>query len=254
MGALRFGEPVLLLVLLTVLAPPLGRWVARSMEGEPAFGDRIFGPAERLVFAACGIRPHEESGWRGYAAALLAFNLLGIVLLFLLQRFQDVLPMNPAALGPVRPDLAFNTSVSFVTNTNWQAYAGETTLSAFVQMAGLTVQNFLSAATGLCAAVALCRGFARRESPTVGNFWVDVTRATVRILLPLSLLLSLVLLSQGVVQTLAPGTPFVTVEGAPSVLPGGLVASQEAVKLVGTNGGGYFNANSAHPFENPTPL
>jgi len=211
---------------------------------------------EVLTYKAAGIREDVEQRWTQYTAALLSFSIFGFVILYLLQRAQAFLPFNPQHFGAsnVSPDLAFNTATSFVTNTNWQAYSGESTLSYFVQMAGLAVQNFLSAAAGIAVAVALIRGFARQERRTIGNFWVDVTRATVYVLLPLAFLGALVYVSQGAVQNFSAYTDVATVEGAKQTIAQGPVASQEVIKQLGTNGGGFFNANSAHPFENPTPL
>jgi K+-transporting ATPase ATPase A chain len=209
-----------------------------------------------LTYKATGIREDVEQRWTQYTAALLSFTIFGFLLTYLLQRAQAYLPFNPQNFGTpnVPPDLAFNTAASFVTNTNWQAYSGESTLSYFVQMAALAVQNFASAAAGMAIAVALIRGFARQERRTIGNFWVDVTRATVYVLLPIAVIAALLFVSQGVIQNLSPYTDVATVEGAKQTIAQGPVASQEAIKQLGTNGGGFFNANSAHPFENPTPL
>jgi K+-transporting ATPase ATPase A chain len=264
---------------LILAAPPLGGYMARVFTGEPVFMDRLTGGFERLVYRLLGVDPAAEMSWKSYAGAVLAFSLAGSGLLYLLLRAQGSLPLNHLGFPGLRPDLAFNTAVSFVTNTNWQAYAGETTLGYLVQMAGLGVQNFLSAATGMAVLAALIRGFTRRESAVIGNFWVDLTRSVTHVLLPLSFLLALALVSQGVVQSLAPyrTVPLLqpvaierTGEAAAAdspdgpgagrvvltrqVLPLGPVASQTAIKQLGTNGGGFFNANSAHPFENPTPL
>jgi K+-transporting ATPase ATPase A chain len=246
---------VLFLALIVAAAKPLGAHMARVFEGGRTFLHPLLGWLERLTYRAAGIQAGAGQRWTEYTAALLAFSLFGFLLTYLLQRLQGLLPLNPQGFGAanVPPDLAFNTATSFVTNTNWQAYAGESTLSYFVQMAALTVQNFASAAAGMAVAVALIRGFARQRKPTIGNFWVDATRAIVYVLLPLSVVVALALVSQGVVQNLSPYTALTTVEGAPQVLAGGPVASQEAIKQLGTNGGGFFNANSAHPFENPTP-
>jgi len=253
----------LFLVVLVGAAKPLGWYMARVFRGEPCGTDRVLGPVERLLYRVAGVRPDDEMGWRRYAAALLAFNLLGILSVYALQRFQHVLPANPGQLPAVAPDLAFNTAVSFATNTNWQAYSGESTMSYLTQMAGLGVQNFLSAATGMAMLVALARGIARRTSETIGNFWVDLTRSTLYVLLPLSLVLAVALVSQGVVQTFRPAAEVALVEpsidaGGAAVttqkVPLGPAASQIAIKQLGTNGGGYFGVNSAHPLENPTPL
>ncbi|MEW5762837.1 MAG: potassium-transporting ATPase subunit KdpA [Bacillota bacterium] len=254
MKTLDLLQMALFLGLLLALAPPLGRYMARVYEGRPTLPDVVLRPLERLLYRLAGVDPAKEMGWREYAAALLLFNGLGLVLLFLLQLLQGHLPLNPRHCGAVRWDLALNTAVSFVTNTNWQAYAGESTMSYFTQMAGLTVQNFLSAATGMAVAAALIRGLARRAAATVGNFWVDLTRSVLWILLPLALVLALVLVSQGVVQSLHPYPEVETLEGARQTIAVGPVASQEAIKELGTNGGGFFAANAAHPFENPTPL
>lgn len=242
------------LVLLTV--KPLGTYMARVFEGQRTFLHPALRWLEALTYKAAGVQEEVEQRWTQYAASLLSFSVFGFLFVYLLQRLQSWLPINPQNFGAatVSPDLAFNTAVSFMTNTNWQAYSGESTLSYFVQMAALTVQNFASAAAGIAVAIAVVRGFSRQERKTVGNFWVDVTRATVYVLLPLSLIAALFLCSQGVVQNLHPYTQATGVEGAKQVIAQGPVASQEAIKELGTNGGGFFNANSAHPFENPTPL
>ena len=236
-------------------AKPLGIYMAAVMEGRRTWLSPILSPCERLIYRICGISPDQEQRWTKYAASLLAFSAASGLLLYLLQRAQGLLPLNPRHFaGNVTPDLAFNTAWSFVSNTNWQAYTGESTLSYFVQMAGLTVQNFASAAAGLSIAVALTRGFARRSSTTLGNFWADLTRATLYILLPLSIAGALLFCSQGVIQNLGRYRDVATLEGAKQTIPQGPVASQEAIKQIGTNGGGFFNANSSHPYENPTPL
>jgi K+-transporting ATPase ATPase A chain len=269
-------------VVLLALAKPLGWYMARVYEGQPCGLDRVVGPLERLVYRLCGVRQTEEMDWKTYGIAMLLFNAMGLVALYALQRLQGFLPLNPAGLGAVTPDLAFNTAASFATNTNWQAYGGETTLSYLTQMLGLTVQNFVSAATGMAILVALIRGLARRSALTIGNFWTDLVRSTLYILMPLALLLSLLLVSQGVVQTFASyqtatllqpasyakpvmdvnGQPVLDEQGQPKTEPAtaaeqvlavGPAASQIAIKQLGTNGGGFFNVNSAHPFENPTP-
>jgi K+-transporting ATPase ATPase A chain len=239
---------------LILLAPPLGRWMAAVFEGHQHLLSRPLRGIERGIYSLAGVNPKEEMGWKAYAFSLLAFNLVGFIFLFALQMLQGFLPLNPAGLGGVSWHSAVNTAMSFVTNTNWQGYAGETTMSYLTQCVGLAVQNFVSAATGIAVAIALARGIARRSSRTIGNFWCDLVRATVYVLLPLSLLLSFLLVAQGVVQTLSPYVNVVTIEGAKQTLPLGPVASQVAIKQLGTNGGGFFNANSAHPFENPTPL
>jgi K+-transporting ATPase ATPase A chain len=249
------------LALLLITTKPLGSFIATVIEGKRNFLSPVLGPVERLIYRICGVRldsegQPEEQHWTRYAGGLLAFSAFSGVLLYALQRLQLWLPFNPLGLsaGNVSPDLAFNTSVSFDTNTNWQSYVPETTLSYFVQMAGLTVHNFLSAAAGLAIAVALVRGFARQSVKTIGNFWADLTRATLYVLLPISILAALVLCWQGAIQNLNPYTVATTLEGAKQTIAQGPVASQEAIKMLGTNGGGFFNANSAHPFENPTPL
>ncbi|ACZ42994.1 potassium-transporting ATPase, A subunit [Thermobaculum terrenum ATCC BAA-798] len=245
--------PAFLLVLLAI-TKPLGSYMARVYQGERTFLSPALAPLERAIYRVARVDPDREQDWRGYALALLLFNLSGMLALYALQRLQAWLPLNPEHLPGVAPDLAFNTAASFVTNTNWQAYAGETTMSYLTQMAGLTVQNFLSAAVGLAAAVALARGLTRRSTRQLGNFWVDVTRSVLYVLLPLAILGALLLVWQGVPQNLSPYVAAETVEGHRQILPQGPVASQEAIKLLGTNGGGFFNANSAHPYENPTPL
>jgi len=250
-GWLQIG---LFCLTILVCVKPLGSYMARLFEGERVFLSPLLAPAERGIYRACGIDPREEQHWTHYTLAMLTFSVAGFVSLYLLQRVQGFLPFNPQHLGAVAPDLAFNTSVSFVTNTNWQSYAGETTMSYLVQMLGLTVHNFLSAATGIALAIALIRGFARRSSQALGNFWVDLTRATLYVLLPLSIIVALALVWQGVPQNLGSYTNAVTLEGAKQLIAQGPVASQEAIKMLGTNGGGFFNANSAHPFENPTAL
>ncbi len=257
MGMTTFSVVQFLAYLLILLAvtKPLGAYMARVFSGERSFLSHVIGPLERLVYRLCGVRAEAEQRWTQYASSLLAFSFASFVLLYLLQRMQLWLPLNPMRLGPsMTPDLAFNTAASFVTNTNWQSYSGESTLSYLVQMSGLAVQNFASAAAGLAVAIALVRGFARQQAHTLGNFWVDLTRATLYVLLPLSLLGAVFFVSQGVIQNLDPYTQATTLEGAPQVIAQGPVASQEAIKMIGTNGGGFFNANSAHPFENPTPL
>lgn len=242
--------------LVLLCAKPLGGFMARVFEGQRTFLHPLLRWLEVVTYKMAGIKEDVEQRWTHYTASLLSFSVFGFLLTYLLQRLQGVLPFNPQGFGAgnVTPDLAFNTATSFVTNTNWQAYAGESTLSYFVQMAALAVQNFASAAAGMAVAIALVRGFARQEKKTIGNFWVDVTRATVYVLLPLSIIGALFLVSQGIVQNLNPYTTATTVEGAKQTIAQGPVASQEIIKQLGTNGGGFFNANSAHPFENPTPL
>lgn len=254
MSALDILQIVLFLGLLTACTPWLGRYMQRVFDGERTFLRPALHPVEKLLYRFSGVAMDEEQSWKGYAAALLLFNALGFLFLFLLQLAQGVLPLNPEKLPGVEPLLAFNTATSFVTNTNWQAYAGETTLSRLTQMLGLGVQNFLSAATGIAGLLALTRGLARKSATTVGNFWVDMTRATLYVLLPLSLALAIILVSQGVVQNFNPDIAATTLTGETQILPQGPAASQIAIKQLGTNGGGYFNTNSAHPYENPTPL
>src|ERR1700761_7921335 len=236
-------------LIVIVCVKPLGLYMARVFEGEITF----LRPIERFLYRLCGVRG-EEQHWTTYTIAMLAFSIAGFVSLYAMQRFQAVLPFNPQGMTAVTPDLSFNTAVSFVTNTNWQSYTPESTMSYLVQMLGLTVHNFVSAATGIALALALIRGFARRSAKTVGNFWVDLTRCTLYVLLPLCLVMALFLVWQGVPQTLDAYTHAVGLEGAKQVIAQGPVASQEAIKMLGTNGGGFFNANSAHPFENPNGL
>jgi K+-transporting ATPase ATPase A chain len=268
---------------LLLLAKPLGLYMARVYEGQFFVLDRALGPVERLFYRLCGIKPEEEMDWKKYAFALLIFSAAGFLLLYVMQRMQGMLPLNPQKFPAVSPDSSFNTAVSFVTNTNWQGYGGESTMSYLTQMMGLGVQNFVSAAAGMAVLVALIRGFARHSSKTIGNFWVDLTRSTLYILLPLSLIYSLLFVSQGVVQTFSEyksvtltqtiiydnpklddkGQPIKDAAGNPvtekaemkeQAIPLGPAASQIAIKQLGTNGGGFFNVNSAHPFENPTPF
>jgi potassium-transporting ATPase potassium-binding subunit len=273
----------LYLVVLMALVKPLGAYMARVYEGRSIGLDRVLGWLERVIYRLVGVRPDAEMSWKTYAAAMLTFNFVGLLAVYLLQRIQGLLPLNPQGFGAVSADSAFNTAASFATNTNWQGYGGETTMSYLTQMLALTVQNFASAAAGMATLVALIRGFARRSAQTIGNFWVDLVRTTLYILLPLSVVLALVLVSQGVVQTFAPyqkvavvqptqydepvtdanGKPALDEKGQPKtkkttlteqVIAVGPAASQIAIKQLGTNGGGFFNVNSAHPFENPTPL
>jgi potassium-transporting ATPase potassium-binding subunit len=241
----------LVLAAVLVAARPLGLYMARVFQGERTHLSPMVAPVERAFYSASGISPGKEQTWLGYTLAMLAFNGAGFVLLYALMRLQGVLPLNPQSFAGVAPDLAFNTAVSFVTNTNWQSYGGETTMSHLVQMVGFSTQNFASAATGIALAVALTRAFARSGSSTVGNFWADLTRATLYVLLPLSLVLAFAFLLTGVPQTLAGNIEVTTLEGVNQTIALGPVASQEAIKQLGTNGGGFFNANAAHPFENP---
>lgn len=243
---------VLLIGALAITAPLLGLYLASVYSGETTGWDRFFGPVERGIYAICGIDPKGEQRWRTYAVSLLAFSGVSVLFLYLLQRVQGHLPLNPAHVGSVGSPLAWNTAVSFVTNTNWQNYAGESTMSTLTQMAGLTVQNFVSAAVGIAVAVALIRGLVRRRSSTLGSFWVDLTRTVVRILLPISALAAIVLVASGVIQDLTAPTVVHTLAGGHQTIPSGAWGSQEAIKELGTNGGGPSNANSAHPFENPT--
>jgi len=249
-----WAQAAALLGLVLVSTPLLGAYIARVFGANAAPGDRVFLPVERVLYRLGGVDPEREQPWNVYALSLLAFSAVSVVGLFLLQRVQGALPLNPTGVEGVSPALAFNTAVSFVTNTNWQNYAGEATMSHFTQMAGLTVQNFVSAAVGIAVAIALVRGITRRRSETIGNFWVDLTRSTTRILLPLALVLAVALAGLGVVQTLHGPADAHTVAGATQAIFRGPVASQEAIKELGTNGGGPLNANSAHPFENPSGL
>ena len=256
MTSIGIFQIALYFALVLAFAKPMGVYMANVFEGRRTFLHPVLRWLEVLTFKAAGVREDVEQRWTQYTASLLSFSIFGFLIVYLFERVQGWLPFNPQGFGAsnVSPDLAFNTAVSFMTNTNWQAYSGESTLSYFVQMAALTVQNFASAAAGIAVAIALVRGFARQETRTIGNFWVDVTRATVYILLPISIVAALFLCSQGVVQNLKPYTNVATVEGGKQTLAQGPVASQEAIKELGTNGGGFFNANSSHPFENPTPL
>jgi K+-transporting ATPase ATPase A chain len=278
-----FLQIAVYVIVLLALAKPLGGYMARIYRGKSIRPMRWVEPIERLIYRLSGIKPEQEMHWTEYAAAFLAFNVLGLLAMYGLQRFQDLLPFNPQQLPAVSPDSSFNTAVSFATNTNWQGYSGEVTMSYLTQMLGLTVQNFVSAASGMAVLVALTRAFIRRNQDTIGNFWVDLTRSTLYILMPLSFLLALALVGQGVVQTFSPyqtvaltepvsyeqpalgadGQPRIDAEGKPMLekievreqtLALGPAASQIAIKQLGTNGGGFFNVNSAHPFENPTPL
>ena len=235
---------------IAALVKPLGAYLTRVLDGAlPGMGW-----IERPLYRLAGVDPREDQSWLGYALALLAFNLAGVLVLYALQRLQGGLPLNPAGMAAVPPELAFNTAVSFVTNTNWQNYGGETTMSHLTQMAGLTVQNFVSAATGIAVAVAVIRGFARVSVRSIGNFWVDLTRITLFVLLPICIVFALVLIFLGMPQTLAGTVEATTLEGARQTIAIGPVASQIAIKMLGTNGGGFFNVNAAHPFENPTAV
>lgn len=248
------GWLAIALVLGAVLlaAWPLGIYMARVFAGERTVLTPLLAPVERAIYAAANVKRDREQSWIGYALAMLALNAAGFLFLYILMRLQGSLPLNPQGFAGVPPDLAYNTAVSFVTNTNWQSYGGETTMSHLVQMTGLAVQNFLSAATGIALAIAVTRAFARSGAKEIGNFWVDVTRATLYVLLPLSTLVALAFLATGLPQTLAGNFDATTLEGVKQTIAVGPVASQEAIKQLGTNGGGFFNVNAAHPFENPT--
>src|SRR5271169_5886377 len=241
-------------VIVILITRPLGGYMTRVFAGERTFLWPVIRPVERAVYWCCGVDEKEEQHWLTYAVAIMLFSAAGFVTLYALQRLQWYLPFNPQGQTAVEQSLALNTSVSFVTNTNWQAYGGETTMSYLVQMAGLTVHNFVSAATGIAMALALIRGFARREAKAIGNFWVDLTRCTIYVLLPLSIVVGLFFVWQGVPQTLGAYVDATTLEGAKQVIAQGPVASQEVIKMLGTNGGGFFNANSSHPFENPNAI
>ena len=256
-------QPVFFMAVLVLLAGPLGAFMARVYQRERTFLDPVFGPVERFIYRVARINPDEEMDWKQNAIAMLVFNLVGLVFVYALQRLQQFLPLNPQGMGAVTPDSSFNTAVSFASNTNWQGYGGETTMSYLTQMLGLTVQNFVSAASGMAVLALFIRGIARHSVKTLGNFWVDLTRSTLYILLPLAFALALVLVSQGVVQNLSPYVSVPLVEPATDangarvteqVIAMGPAASQIAIKQLGTNGGGFFNVNSAHPLENPTPL
>ncbi|CAN7422647.1 potassium-transporting ATPase subunit KdpA [Phenylobacterium sp. LjRoot164] len=249
-----WAEIALTLAVAIGLGWPIGVYMSRVWNGERTWLDPVLRPVERLVYAGCGVDANKSQTWFGYAAALLAFNAAGFVLVYAILRLQGGLPLNPQGFGGVSEHLAFNTAVSFVTNTNWQSYGGETTMSQFSQMAALTVQNFVSAATGATIAAALARGFIGHRSEGVGNFWADLTRTTLYVLLPASIVLALTLVALGVPQTLAASAQAATLEGGEQKLSLFAVASQLAIKQLGINGGGIFNVNSAHPFENPTPL
>src|ERR1700733_6353362 len=238
-------------VLIVLIAKPLGSYMTSVFSGERTFLRPILRPLEVGIYKTCGVREDEEQHWVSYAVAMLAFSFAGFVIMYGIQRLQAMLPLNPAGQDAVSPDLAFNTSVSFITNTNWQSYVPETTMSYLTQMAGLTVHNFVSAATGIALAVALVRGFARRSALTLGNFWVDLTRCALYILLPIAIVVGLVFVWQGMPENFNAYTDVATLEGAKQAIAQGPVASQEVIKLLGTNGGGFFNVNSAHPFENP---
>ncbi len=246
-----WSQIALALALVVACSVPLSAFIARVFSGERTFLTPVVGPVERGFYRLAGVDPAREQDWLGYTIAMVFFSIAGFLSLYALQRLQNVLPLNPRGFDAVAPDLAFNTSTSFITNTNWQNYSGETTMSHLTQMLGLTVHNFLSAATGLAMAFALARGFVRSSAQTVGNFWVDVTRITLYLLLPIAFVLAFALVALGVPQTLLGAVDATTLEGAKQTISIGPVASQEIIKELGTNGGGFFNANSAHPFENP---
>jgi K+-transporting ATPase ATPase A chain len=251
-------QVVLYVVLLVAITRPMGAHLARVF-ADPGSGERNFltpvlGPLERAIYRLTAVNPEAEQSWVGYTFALLVFSVAGAVVTYAIERLQNVLPFNPQGLDAVAPDLAFNTAVSFTTNTNWQNYGGETTITYFTQMAALAFHNWVSAAAGIAIAVALTRGLARRSGRSLGNFWVDMVRCTLYVLLPICFIYTLFLVWQGVPQNLNAYTSATTLEGATQTIAQGPVGSQEAIKMLGTNGGGFFNANSAHPFENPTPL
>lgn len=254
MTFLELAQLIAYFGLLIVATPLLGRYMASVYTGGRTALSPVLSRVENIVYRLGGVRAEQEQDWRQYTVALLLFNVVGFLFLFILQLAQGFLPFNPANIEGVEPALAFNTATSFMTNTNWQAYAGETTLSQLTQMLGLAVQNFVSAATGLAVAVALTRGLARKTAHTIGNFWVDLVRSVLYILLPLAIILALVLVSQGVIQNFQEPVTATTLAGENQVIPQGPAASQIAIKQLGTNGGGFFNTNSAHPYENPTPL
>ncbi|MBI1187314.1 MAG: potassium-transporting ATPase subunit KdpA [Alphaproteobacteria bacterium] len=251
---LGWTQILVFVVVVAALARPLGGYLTRVMAGERTWLSPVLKPVETAFYGAAGVNPAREQSWKGYALSMLAFNAAGFALLYAILRLQHVLPLNPQAFGPVSDHLAFNTAMSFVTNTNWQSYGGETTLSHFSQMAGLTVQNFLSAATGIALAVAFIRAFARSRADAIGNFWTDLTRINLYVLLPICIGYALFLVSQGMPQTLVADAAAGTLEGGEQTIALGPVASQVAIKMLGTNGGGFFNVNAAHPFENPTAL
>lgn len=245
---------LLFLFLVTVFAIPLGKYMSKVFTGKKTFITPVIRPVEKFIYRISSVDENQEMTWKRYAYSLIIFNIIGLTFLFILQIIQNILPLNPADLSSVRWDTALNAAISFTTNTNWQSYAGESTMSYLTQMLGMTLQNFLSASVGVAALLALIRGFTRKNSETIGNFWVDLTRTTLYVLLPLAVIFALILASQGVVQTISPYPTVQTLEGANQTISLGPVASQEAIKMLGSNGGGYFNANSAHPFENPNGL
>jgi K+-transporting ATPase ATPase A chain len=241
-------------LLILAATKPLGLYIKRVFCGEKTFLDRLLRPIERVVYRTSGVDPKKEHDWKQYTIAMLLFSAVGLLLTYAIQRLQHILPLNPNHMAAVAPDLAWNTAVSFTTNTNWQAYSGESTMSHFTQMVGLTFHNFVSAAAGIALAIALIRGIARAGARTIGNFWVDLTRSTLWVLLPLSIVAATLFLSQGVIQNFHPSIAATTIEGTAQKIPQGPIASQEAIKELGTNGGGFFNANSGFPYENPTPF
>jgi len=247
---------IIYFLIVLAVVKPLGVYIHRVFEGDRQPLRRVMGPIEKFILRLCGVEPKKEQNWVAYTISLLVFTAIGVVVTYAIQRFQHLLPLNPQGFGPVEPVLAFNTAVSFATNTNWQAYPGETTMSYLTQMAGLAWHNFVSAAAGVAVALAVARGLTRRTvgGKTVGNFWVDLVRCTLYVLLPLCIVFTLVLVSQGVIQNFSAYQEVTTLEGATQTIAMGPVASQEAIKELGTNGGGFFNANSAHPYENPTPF
>jgi potassium-transporting ATPase potassium-binding subunit len=249
-----WAQIIVFCAIILLLARPLGGYLTRVFAGERTVLSTLLNPVERVFYAIAGIDPKADQRWTAYAASMLAFNLAGFLVLYAILRLQGVLPLNPQGMAGMPPDLALNTAASFVTNTNWQSYGGESTLGYFAQMAGLTVQNFVSAATGIALAVVMIRGFARRSTEGLGNFWADLTRCTLYILLPICIVLAIFLVWQGVPQNLDGYVETVTLEGGKQTIAQGPVASQVAIKMLGTNGGGFFNANAAHPYENPTPL
>lgn len=254
MSAQELIQVILYFTLLVVLTPVLGSYMYKVFTGKKHFMLPVFNWIEKLIYRSTGLNPDEETNWKSYTFSLLLFNLTGFIFVFLIQLFQSHLPINPANLPDVSWHSSFNTAVSFMTNTNWQGYAGETTLSYFVQMTGLTVQNFVSAATGISVLLALIRGLSRKNTDKLGNFWTDLTRSTLYVLLPLSILFAIILTGEGVIQNFKQYETVQTLQGAHQVIPMGPAASQIAIKQLGTNGGGFFNANSSHPFENPTPF
>jgi K+-transporting ATPase ATPase A chain len=254
MTTIEFARIAVYFLLILAVVKPLGLYMRRVFSGEKTLLDPLLRPVERLVYRTSGVDEKKEHDWMQYTIAMLVFSGVGLLLTYAIERLQRFLPLNPDKLPAVPPDLAWNTAISFTTNTNWQAYAGESTMSHLTQMVGLTFHNFVSAAVGIALAIAFIRGIARVSVKTIGNFWVDLTRATLWVLLPISFVAAVVLLSQGVVQNFHPTEQFSTIEGKVQKIAQGPVASQEAIKELGTNGGGFFNANSAHPYENPTPF